>query len=143
MWKEYIGSTDFSIFNKNQRPVDMVDMAARRHDAGYFLKGSNGIGGALFDLSVLKYDKQLFLSSQITSYGYILGGKDPITNRPISFQTAARAWAVSAAFGPITVGKRIANGIYSIPDTFSSFTSQLNNYFGNFYYYYNQQIINK
>ncbi|HEX9599848.1 MAG TPA: RHS repeat-associated core domain-containing protein, partial [Mariniflexile sp.] len=143
---EYIGPTSASIFYRNQSAVDMVDLAARFHDAGYFKEGADGVNGALFNLNVLKYDKELLYLSEYTLNGYFSGRKDIVTNRPISLATAGRAFAVFGAFGPIVVGKSISLGIQngiqsvrSLPDALSSFSSQTGYYLNNFNYFYNQQ----
>jgi hypothetical protein len=102
----------------------VIDRGAYYHDKGYVFKGADGIHGALFDLNVLDYDRQLYYTAQSTYFKYFLGAKDDVTNRPISLQTAGRAWAVSLAFGPIVIGKTIAKGTQSRYEELNSFVKE-------------------
>ena len=114
---EFIGPTPIPVFNKRENPVDMVDIAALKHDAGYILMGADGIEGALSNTKVLKYDRQLYNDSKKVYDGYYTGMIDTQTRRPISLKTQFRAAAVMAAFGPIVKHKTLMI-LYPAPPTF-------------------------
>ena len=104
---EYIGPTPIPTYYKREKSIDMVDLAAQKHDAGYILMGADGVDGALFNTKVLKYDMQLYDESKMVYDGYYNGMIDTQTGKPISIATQARAAAVMGAFGPIIQYKKI------------------------------------
>jgi RHS repeat-associated protein len=104
---EFIGPTPIPTFYKRENAIDMVDIAAQKHDAGYILMGADGIEGALSNTKVLKYDMQLYDDSKKVYDGYYNGMIDTQTLKPISLKTQARAAAVMGAFGPIIQYKKI------------------------------------
>jgi RHS repeat-associated protein len=131
MGTEYIGPTPVATYYKKQTAVDMVDLAAQKHDAGYILMGADGISGALFDLSVLKYDLKLYNDSKKVYHDYYNYAIDSQTRQPISFQTQLRAAAVMSAFGPIV---QVKQGLLNVRTAYQDFIFSKNQFFKTLYF---------
>ncbi|WP_264535498.1 hypothetical protein [Flavobacterium sp. N1736] len=131
MGTEYIGPTPIATYYKKETAVDMVDLAAQKHDAGYIYMGADGISGALFDLNVLKYDQKLYNDSKKVYNDYYNYTIDSQTRQPISFQTQLRAAAVMSAFGPII---QVKQGLLNARTTYQDFIFSKNQFFKTLYF---------
>jgi len=128
---EYIGPTPTSTFYRRQTPVDMVDVAAQKHDAGYIFMGADGIVGATVDVRVIEYDKILVRDAKKVYNDYYNYGIDTQTRLPISFQTQLRAAGVITLFTPLI---QLKQGLLNLRTTYQGFIFSKNQFFSTLYF---------
>jgi RHS repeat-associated protein len=87
-------------------PVDIIDLAAYYHDIAYFDAGVGGVDGALNSIRVLEADKNLAIQSYVVMGMFWRGDTDPMTKKPVSFETFMWARGVFNLFGSISIYKQ-------------------------------------
>jgi hypothetical protein len=87
-------------------PVDIIDLAAYYHDIAYFDAGVGGVDGALNSIRVLEADKNLAIQAYVVMGMFWRGDTDPMTKKPVSFETFMWARGVFNLFGSISIYKQ-------------------------------------
>lgn len=99
-------------------PLDMLDLAAFKHDVAYYEANTGGIKGALKELAVNYADKALAEAARDIIKSYNKGGIDPVTGEKISARTRNAAKLVYMAFAPIEAQKSARQNFNSVINNF-------------------------